>query len=266
MQLRWLKFIYNGLLTGMPPMTYNAISKTTFHVPFTIQPYSTYINYALTSEQQKTIQNYIHEYDSDIEMVPVKLFALEETAKYYLSVNVYNCSSPIFFTDKDKSITRLEINTYIKKKDKKGTLLLDYTSNALSMDPVHGFKLPESLDFYFPSFKTNQASIHTTSEKDNVNLKMNYLPFNYQPPHKQAKLHENLIKYSDRIYYKNGIFDKLYYDSSLAMAHVVISMYHDQDIFQYRNLTFKHPISIFYFENPIYFTGGMWDNLFSPDS
>ena len=76
-------------------------------------------------------------------------------------------------------------------------------------------------------------------------------------------LHDDLIHYSDRIYYKNGIYDKLYYDSSLTRAPIVISMYNDQKYFQYKDLCLEKPISIFYFENKIHFTGGMWDNIFS---
>ena len=92
MQLKWLKFIYNGFLTGMPPLTYNAMTKTTFHAPFTIQPKSVYFNYALNETQKNYIQSYIHENDPNMEMMPVRIFETEETAKYYLSVNVYNLS------------------------------------------------------------------------------------------------------------------------------------------------------------------------------
>ena len=97
----WLKFIYNGFLTGMPPLTYNAMTKTTFHAPFTIQPKSVYFNYALNETQKNYIQSYIHEYNPNMEMMPVRIFETEETAKYYLSVNVYNCTSPIFFNNQN---------------------------------------------------------------------------------------------------------------------------------------------------------------------
>ena len=37
---RFLKFIYNGLLTGMPIITYNPITQNTFNAPLTVEPYS----------------------------------------------------------------------------------------------------------------------------------------------------------------------------------------------------------------------------------
>ena len=94
-------------------------------------------------------------------------------------------------------------------------------------------------------------------------MSINYLPMNYQLRNKQAKLHNDLIRYSDRIYYKNGIFDKLYYDSSLTYAPIVLSMYNNQNYFQYKDLCFERAMNIFYFEDSIQFIGGMWDNVFS---
>ena len=263
MQLKWLKFIYNGFLTGMPPLTYNAMTKTTFHAPFTIQPKSVYFNYALNETQKNYIQSYIHENDPNMEMMPVRIFETEETAKYYLSVNVYNCTSPIFFNNKNMNITRLEINTYIRSRDKIGTLLLDYTSNELSLDPYNGFKQNECIQYNFPDHKTTSATVSSHSQQDSIFFHSSYLPLNYHPPKVRIHLHDDLINYSDRIYYKNGIYDKLYYDSSLTRAPIVISMYNDQKYFQYKDLCFEKPMSIFYFENKINFIGGMWDNLFS---
>ena len=266
MQLRWLKFIYNGFLTGMPPITYNAMSKTTFHAPFVIKPKSVYINYALNENEKNYIQEYISSYDKDMKIMPIKMFETEETEKYYLSINVYNCSSPIFFNNQEKNITRLEINTYVKTKDKIGTLLLDYTSNELSLDPINGFKQKEELKYEFPICKTYHSKIFSDSYKDKIHFRCSFLPLNYHPAKHYVKLHDDLINYSDRIYYKNGIYDKLYYDSSLTKATIIVAMYHNQEYFKYKDLYLKNPISIFYFENPVYFIGGMWDNIFKSDS
>ena len=62
------------------------------------------------------------------------------------------------------------------------------------------------------------------------------------------------------------IRDRLYYDSSLTKATIIVAMYHNQEYFKYKDLYLKNPISIFYFENPVYFIGGMWDNIFKSDS
>ena len=73
---------------------------------------------------------------------------------------------------------------------------------------------------------------------------------------------ENKTEFSDIIYYKNGIYDKLYYDSSLVKA-VIEEPYIIQDsVFYYRNMCFYEPDSVFYFKHPISFVGSMWDNVF----
>ena len=59
-----LKFVYRGLLTGLPILTYNPISKLNFHSPFDVKPYSTYINYKLDVNQF----NYINEYLNNSKM------------------------------------------------------------------------------------------------------------------------------------------------------------------------------------------------------
>ena len=64
---------------------------------------------------------------------------------YYLSLNIYNCTSPVFLND--KVTTRFEINTYVNDECRKGTLIIDYLSNELSMDPVNIFKRLSSLSY-----------------------------------------------------------------------------------------------------------------------
>ena len=87
-----------------------------------------------------------------MEINPIKMLSHETNPIPYLSINVYNCSSPIFFNDNEE-ITRFEINTYVRKWNSNtqsfdyGTVILDYTSNSLSMDPVHLFKQKQDVVF-----------------------------------------------------------------------------------------------------------------------
>ena len=117
MKLNLLRFVYRGILTGMPLIAYNPIAKTTLHIPFTIRPQSTYVNYKLNFEQTQGLNEYIHQYDPTMEITPIKMLSKENDSYPYLSVNVYNCSSPIFFNN-NQDITRLEVNTYIKNGTK----------------------------------------------------------------------------------------------------------------------------------------------------
>ena len=262
MKLNLLRFVYRGLLTGMPMVTYNPITKVPIHIPFTIEPKSTYVNYKLNSSQVNEIQTYIYDYDSDLTMTPVKLLQNETNHSYYLSVNVYNCSSPIFFNN-NQQISRLEINTYVQKWNEsnqnydKGTLILDYTSNALSMDPIHIFKQKGNLSF---ENEETKYSIVSNSLVNDISFHFDFIP--WTQTNKTSKLHDDLIEFSDIIYYKNGIYDKLYYDSSLVKAFIEEPYIIQDSVFYYRNMCFYEPESVFYFKNPISFVGSMWENVF----
>ena len=144
MYMKLLKFIYKGFMAGMPMITYNPMSSVHFHAPFTVLPDSLYINYKLTNDQYEVINHHIQESNPFFEMKPVRLTTYGRP-EYYLSLNIYNCTSPLFLND--DGMTRFEINTYVTDGNKKGTLIMDYLSNALSMDPVNIFKDQEQLEY-----------------------------------------------------------------------------------------------------------------------
>ena len=274
MKLGLLRFVYRGILTGMPLFTYNPITKTPIHVPFTISPHSTYINYELSPSQTHVLNKYIQEYDPAMEITPIQMLSYETDPVPYLSINVYNCSSPIFFND-NQEITRLEINTYIRKWNKQtheydyGTVILDYTSNALSMDPIHLFKSKEHIEFVFPHGKKEPVFMRSQSSYDDVFFRLSFSPSYFVTRDKdkdKLHLHDDLIQYSDAIYYKNGIYDKLYYDSSLVKANIIIPRVMHYAEFVYKDLELHNPKHVFYFEDSISFVGGMWENVFSNQS
>ena len=137
--MRLLKFVYRGLMTGMPLLVYNPYSRVNFHSPFTISPGSLYINYKLDVEQVNQLNKYVKTKTNNFDLMPISMEkAYDEKLDYYISLNIYNCSSPVFL-NKDQ-ITRFEINTYVQDDENKGTLIVDYMSNGLSMDPVNIFK------------------------------------------------------------------------------------------------------------------------------
>ena len=254
MKLNLLKFIYKGMLTGMPMLTYNPISMNTLNIPLEVLPYSTYLNFKLDENQSHYLNNYIKKYSSNLELVPINILSNEEKSNY-LSINIYNCSSPGFMNE-EKEITRCEINTYVKGKDGKfGTLIIDYLSNELSMDPINIFKFKDDVNFKNVNI---YKSIDCNSIKEEIDLKINYtLIHDYK-----IYVDDELIKYTDNIYYKNGIIDKVYYDSSLVKADVKSPLFYYNLTFNYKDLSFDKLDSIFYFTNNIKFVGGMWSNLF----
>ncbi len=137
---KFLKLFYNALLAGMPSLSYNPINKNILHAPFNVNEGSTYINYKLNKHQINVIQNYLSK-RGNLKIVPTKLFKNDINNDFYLSINIYNCTSPMFdFLSKDP-VTRCEINTYvINEKNEFGTCIIDYTSNILSLDPDNIFK------------------------------------------------------------------------------------------------------------------------------
>ena len=244
--MRILKFIYRGFMTGMPLITYNPLSNVNFHAPFTVNPESLYINYRLTENQLAVVSDYVKTRNPFFELEPIRMTNYDKP-EYYLSLNIYNCSSPLFLND--AGMTRFEINTYVTDGIAKGTLIMDYLSNALSMDPINVFKDPTPISYVNGSII---GKVDTISLNANISISAKDPSF---------EVADDLSYYSDIIYYANGIYDKLYYDSTLTNAVLKIPKIIALN-FTYLNLTFTKPDSIFYFRNQIDFVGSVWENLF----
>ena len=259
-----IKIINSMLITGMPIITNNIFNQNSIHIPVTIKEYSTYVNYRLDNYQYNYINDYINnkkKFDNNdnlnlIKMNMNKKDIFNNNEDYYLSINIYNCTSPLFNIVTEKQVTRCEINTYVKNsKHVAGTLIIDYTSNFLSMDPVNIFKLPEETNF---DIKNNIVSLN--SKNKNIDFKMKYKLGDYSN-RKRFYTDKNLHDLSDHIYYSNGIYDKLYYDSTLTSAKTYTPYNIEFLKFTFLGLDFIEPESIFYFYNDIKFVGGIWDNL-----
>lgn len=251
--LDFLRFIYNGLLMGMPSFTYNPINKNNLLAPMCVNKFSTYINFKLNDNQVNYMNDYIDLYTDSLELIPLKM-SLYDRHSYYISVNIYNCTSPVF-PDK-RNITRCEINTYVKNKDgTKGTIILDYLSNGLSLDPLNVFKKQNNIEFK----NTNKKFIiDCLSIDDEIDLRVNFSIDKYN----RYNVNDKLIDYTDNIYYKNGIMDKIYYDSTLTKAVIKQPIHYQNNIFKYRDMYFDKVSSIFYFDNDLNFVGSIWDNIY----
>ena len=103
------------------------------------------------------------------------------------------------------------------------------------MDPVNIFKNSIPL-------KYNNGEI--IGIDDNILLNAS---LNLSDKDSQFYLDKDLAKFSDIIYYTNGIYDKLFYDTSLTEAFVKVPKIQNLR-FDYINLTFSRPDSIFYFK------------------
>ena len=257
--LKILKFFYNALLTGLPSITYNPYNKNILHAPFCVNKFSTYINYCLDDNQVNLINNYLDENTNNFKLVKTKILDDEKPSNYYLSVNIYNCSSPIFNFLSEEPVTRCEINTYVvDEKGVLGTLIMNYDSNILSLDPDNLFKksVKDSI-----SFKKFNPYILGEVHGSNYDLKFNYNT-EYRMYYYSRKVDSKLIKYSDNIFYNCGLYDKLYYDSSLIHNNVMKCNTNNVE-FTFLNVKFENPESVFYFSQPINFVGGLWFNIYN---
>ena len=129
-----LKFVYSALLTGMPSLTYNPINKNILHAAFDVNQYSTYLNFRLNDNEINTITKFIEKNNDDFKIAKINLLENNDDKDFFLSVNIYNCSSPIFSFIDENYVTRCEVTVYVYDKNNvKSTLILDYTSNQLSL-------------------------------------------------------------------------------------------------------------------------------------
>ena len=218
--------------------------------PFLVLPKSTYVNLRLTDSQVKFLADYIHQYTT--QFVPTPLSLTAESPAHYLSVNIYNCTGPLFL---NRPITRCEINTYVRHTEtgEIGTMILDYSSNGISMDPVDGFRWPTP----GTRFWENAGSSIEAAAKDeagNMDFCIKYDP-SFQGEG-NGRLTNDIIRFTDTIYYKNGRYDKLFYDSSLVQAEIVrVENWQEGFRFQYKGMDFgvNQVEEVFYFRNPISF-------------
>lgn len=244
--MKLLRFIYNGLLTGMPMIAYNPFRGEPLHCPFEVKEKSLYINYILSHFQKNKLDEYLK--NSPLSLMPI---TMNNETNYFLSLNIYNCSSPLFMND--NVMTRFEINTYVKNQyNETGTLILDYLCSELSMDPVNLFKTKDTLYYHNSSIfginsKIKLAFDFVMNETDHLYV-----------------IDKHLIEFTDKVFYKNGIFDKIYYDTSLLNPILKIPYIEDLK-FTFLNMEFLNPYSVFYFSQPIHFVGSMWHNLLVSD-
>ena len=251
---QFLKFVYNALLTGMPSLMNNPINKNILNAPFSVNNFSTYINYKLNNEQYNAINQFLIEKKNGVTLAPSSILN-EDSKDYYLSINIYNCTSSLFDFISNNPVTRCELNIYVKDcNNTKGTLIMDYESNILSLDPENIFKKAGNVKF---NTDCEYLNGYVKNSKFNLDFNYNWIIDTIQ----LNKLSKNLIKYTDRIYYPNGYYDKLFYDSSLIHNNIIEVK--DYNVyFNFLNIEFTDIDSVFYFENKIDFIGGLWANLY----
>ena len=136
-------------------------------------------------------------------------------------------------------------------------MILDYSSNELSMDPVNIFKRSSDL-YYNLTEKSAESEGSISSDSENFSFRTRFSDYF---ENNVFDIDEDLIKYSDNIYYSNGVYDKLYYDSSLSFQKLYKPNLIDSK-FKFHNFSFIEPDSIFIFKDKISFSGSIWKNIY----
>ena len=239
-----LKLFHRIFILGVPLL---------LKAPFNVEPYSTYLNFKLNELQVSRLTEYVKDFDDTLQIVPIQL-SQSESPDYYLSINIYNVTSPLF-VNKNIPITRCELNTYVKDlKGNIGTLILDYCSNGLSIDPVNLIKLPSHT-----YHQSKLGDIHSCGKTKEFEF---LCEMNTDASNVQFFVSDQLHKHTDRVYYKNGIYDGITYDNSLLHAKVLQP--------EIRSLTFKYIHtgesslklhSAFYFTSKLDFLCTVWNNF-----
>ena len=251
-KIKFLKFFYKALITGLPLSTYNPLNNAVFHAPVEVKTFSTYVNFKLNKNEFDYINKYLLENTNNLELSKTKIH--DDDDDYFFSINMYNCTSPMFELVYKDEITRCEINTYITNKNNEyGTLITDYASNFLSMDPDNIFKSSDTALFH----KKSDTNYNFVGHNENFHFLLNY---DVSSKDKKLMLNKKLVQYTDKCFYNNGIYDKIYYDSSLTDCRIkqpkINNLY-----FKFKDLILENPHSVFYFNHPLYFVGGIWYNL-----
>jgi len=250
-----LKTLYKTVAFTMPSMMYNPLTNNRLYLPIDIKPHSTYANFKLNEHQIHNLNSYINTFNDSLTIVPIQMYE-DSSPEYYLSVNIYNSSSPIFMTE--NNIIRCELNTYVMDSSgTKGTLILDYMTDGPSMDPVSLFKKTEYLKkLVFNKNDHDIFNIFCKSYLSDIYLNLNFSKNGIY----SNRLSDELLEFTDNIFYKNGILDKVYYDNTLINP-ILIDVKIKDCTFIYKNMIFDDLDSVFYFKDNLNFVGSMWDNL-----
>jgi hypothetical protein len=268
---KYKNFEYNKVFSYIAFSNYNPfkIFSKSFISNFNIKPNSLYINFELSLTQIEEINNNIPNY---LTITPISLLN-NDKKKNIISINTYNVTSFLF---DNKIIPRLEINIYVKNKftNKIGTLILIYTTNGFSFDPIN---LLTQKDELFLNIKNNIINCKVNNKNlffetkiniDNPEASKAITHLWNIDNFKKRNLSKDLIIATDNIYYQNGIIEKMFYNSDFIYTKI-------NELKNIKNIYFKFYFtipgsniqlkfnkisSIFMFLDNIYFTTETWSN------
>jgi len=219
---------------------------------------SVFINFNIPKDKVKALEAYLDLPDG-IKLAQSKMTP-RQPARYLLTLNIYE--SPDALTG--QPAFRAEWSVYVKDRNDpsaKGPYLMvvDVDSSSASLDPYNLFTPPTGFA-YANNAGRLEGSIQylDTSEKFSFAFGM--------PPAKapSVRLHEPWILANDRVYWRNGVYDMLFYNGLLLDADVAEvdprSVVID-DRTSWSNFIDPAPTQVLVFRNRLQFVLHPWYNV-----
>jgi hypothetical protein len=187
-----------------------------------------------------------------------------QPARYLLSLNIYE--SPDVLTG--ERVYRAEWSTYVKDRNDPGAdghffMVVDVDSSGASLNPVDLFTPPTVFDYRLQDGRVT-ADIRRTAEDGSIADKF-YVNFDMPGPGAPVvRLHEQWILANDRVYWRNGVYDLLFYNGSFLDADVVEADPRSlviRDHTPWSSFVDEAPAQVLVFRNPLQFVLHPWYNV-----
>ena len=223
-------------------------------VPFTVkaEPASVYYNFRIKPDAREAFIRYIN-LPAGFDIVPVKCLQGDQS-DYLLTLNVYEVSGIA-------TGIRAEWSTYIR--DHHGIaryMVLEARSSTRSMDPV---------DVITPKSRVEHETQggHTRTTVASIEGRLFSASFAVAAQPAVALIHQQWVTANDYIYWRNGICDRVFYDTGMAYPDASLIEPANADIddqthwAQFIDAQASHVIQ---FTKPIEFVIMPWFNVSSP--
>ena len=218
---------------------------------------SIFINFNISRDKVKALEAYLGLPDgftlAQSKMTP------RQPARYLLTLNVYESPDAL----SGQPAFRAEWSVYVKDgrdPTAKGPYLMvvDVDSNSPSLNPYDLFSPPTGF-----AYANNAGRLEGTVQNLDTTEKFSFA-FGMPPADAPSvKLHEPWILANDRIYWRNGVYDMLFYNGLLLDANVTevdpkSVVIHDSTIWS--GFIDPTPTQVLVFRNPLQFVLHPWYN------
>jgi hypothetical protein len=220
-------------------------------IAFTVEsnPCSIYFNFRIRPECREAFERHINLADN-LALSPIRCLA-DETPELILTLNVYEVSGIV-------SGLRAEWSTYITDTEGKPRyMVLEARCAKGSMDPVELFTRPGRVEHRMTS-----TTVESLVASDAGALFRATCTLRDEHPH--AKIATEWIVANDNIYWRNGIYDRTYYDAAMIDAPVRSIPAEDviiDDQTPWAEFTEPQPKQVLKYEGPLHFMITPWANV-----